>query len=27
LKKLLPKLQIETGEFQFSKPDSNKNIK
>jgi Leucine-rich repeat (LRR) protein len=27
LKKSLPKLQIETGEFQFSKPDSNKNIK
>jgi uncharacterized membrane protein len=27
LKKLLPKLQIEVGEFQFSKPDTNKNIK
>jgi uncharacterized membrane protein len=27
LKKSFPKLQIETGEFQFSKPDSNKNIK
>ena len=27
LKKSLPKLQIEAGEFQFSKPDSNKNIK
>lgn len=27
LKKSLPKLQIETGEFQFSRPDTNKNIK
>jgi len=27
LKKSLPKLQIEAGEFQFAKPDSNKNIK
>ena len=27
LKKALPKLQIETGEFQFAKPDTNKNIK
>ncbi|WP_064197423.1 MULTISPECIES: c-type cytochrome domain-containing protein [Emticicia] len=27
LKKALPKLQIETGEFQFSKPDTNRTIK
>lgn len=27
LKKSFPKLQIETGEFQFSRPDTNKNIK
>jgi uncharacterized membrane protein len=27
LKKALPKLQIETGEFQFAKPDTNKTIK
>lgn len=27
LKRTLPKLQIETGEFQFAKPDTNKNIK
>ncbi len=27
LKKSLPKLQIETGEFQFSRPDTNKIIK
>lgn len=27
LKKALPKLQIETGEFQFAKPDTNKHIK
>lgn len=27
LKKASPKLQIETGEFQFTKPDTNKNIK
>lgn len=27
LKKVLPKLQIETGEFQFEKPDTNKTIK
>lgn len=27
LKKALPKLQIETGEFQFAKHDTNKNIK
>ncbi len=27
LKKASPKLQIETGEFQFAKPDTNKNIK
>lgn len=27
LKKALPKLQIEMGEFQFAKPDTNKNIR
>ncbi|WP_435357155.1 c-type cytochrome domain-containing protein [Emticicia sp. SJ17W-69] len=27
LKRTLPKLQIETGEFQFAKPDTNKHIK